>query len=82
MRVAGVRLHGAQVGQPDEQPVQHTTVGAKLDARERWVVVAFADLERRDRVLGAGFDDLVEHARKDQRVDDVPAELDDLGVHA
>ena len=44
--------------------------------------MAFADLEGRDRVVRAGFDDLVEHARKDQRVDDVPAELDDLDVHA
>ena len=43
--------------------------------------MAFADLESGDRVVDAGFDDLVEDAWQDQRVDDVALKLDDLYVH-
>src|SRR5438876_10543184 len=78
-RVPGVRSVRAKVGQSAEQPVERSAFRTQLYARERRILMTLTDLERGDRVIGTGFDYLVQDAWKDERVDDVTTDLDDFG---
>ena len=71
---------GAVHGEPLAERVDDgLVVVGQLDDRPGWDRGWCGRCRPLEAVVGAGFDDEVEDLRQDQRIDDVPGDLDGLG---